>query len=108
MAVSVKGISTDEMMKSLSDDAKIILGGYFGYGIAGTTTLVFGMKESRPTARAQAALDQLVKAGALNRRDLQDGAMEYTQQVNCSEFGRWFGRNKSKGKWSTTEPIGGI
>lgn len=68
------GISSELLMKSLSDDAKVLLGGYFGiFGMPGKSTLTFGMKKSRPTKRAQVALDELVKAGALSRRDSETG-----------------------------------
>jgi hypothetical protein len=101
-----EGISSDLLMKSLSDDAKCILGGCFGVlGIPGKSKLTFGMKESRPTARAQSALDELVSAKAVSRSDLQGGSVEYLVQINCSDFGRWIRRNKSKGNWPITEPI---
>lgn len=100
------GINTVEMLKTLSDDAKILLGGCFGIlGIPGKTTLTFGMKESRPTARAKAALDECVLAGALSQRSLTGGGVEYLVQVNCSDFGKWVRRNRSKGKWPMTEPV---
>jgi hypothetical protein len=103
--VDPRGISTKLLMKSLSDDSKIVLGGFFGVlGMPGKSKLAFGMKEVRPTARLQAALDELVEAGALSRVQQGIGA-EYTVQINCSEFGRWAGRNRSKGKWPTTEPV---
>jgi hypothetical protein len=100
------GINTFEMLKTLSDDAKIILGGCFGVmGIPGKSTLTFQMKESRPTARAKAALDDCVRAGALSQRSLVGGGVEYLVQVNCSGFGKWAQRNRSKGKWPMTEPV---
>jgi hypothetical protein len=103
---ATQGISSQALMKSLSDDAKALLGGYFGtLGMPGKSTLKFGMKESRPTKRAQVALDELVEAGALSRRDFETGAVEYLVQINCSDFGKWIGRNRRKGKWSATEPI---
>lgn len=100
-----QGINTAEMLKTLSDDAKILLGGCFGVlGIPGKTTLTFGMKESKPTTRAKAALDECVLAGALSQRSLTGGGVEYLVQVNCSGFGKWVLRNRSKGKWPMTEP----
>lgn len=103
MSVS-QGISSRALMKSLSDDAKVLLGGYFGIlGMPGKSTLKFGMKESRPTKRAQIALDELVKAGALSRRDIETGAVEYLVQINCADFGKWIGRNRHKGEWPATE-----
>lgn len=44
-----------------STDAKIIAGTMFG----AKTSVTFQMRESRPTPRAQAALDELMAAGAL-------------------------------------------
>jgi len=100
------GICTKDLMKSLSDDAKVILGCYFGYlGMPGKSTLGFGMKQSKPTQRAQNALDELVEAGAMTRTGMLGGGVVYTIQVNCSEFARWADRNKRKAKWSVTEPV---
>lgn len=105
MSIS-QGISSQALMKSLSDDAKALLGGYFGIlGMPGKSTLKFGMKESRPTKRAQTALDELVKAGALARSDFEGGAVQYLVQINCADFGKWIGRNRHKGEWPATEPV---
>jgi len=106
MANQNEGISTKLLMKSLSDDAKCILGGVFGVmGIPGKSQLAFGMVESRPTARAQAALDELVTAGAMTRDSSPGGRVEYLVQINCSGFGKWIRRSDSKCKWPMTEPI---
>lgn len=99
------GISSAILMKTLSDDAKIMLGGYFGVlGIPGKSSLQFGMQKSRPTERAQAALDELVESGALTRESLGQG-VKYVVQINCSDFGKWAGRNRKKGKWPATEAV---
>jgi hypothetical protein len=103
-----QGISSKLLMKSLSDDAKCILGGVFGVlGIPGKSQLSFGMQESRPTSRAQSALDELVSAGAMSRTNLPGGRVEYLVQINCSYFGNWIRRSGSKCKWPMTEPIVG-
>lgn len=100
------GISADDLVKSLSNDAKVILGGYFGVlGMPGKSKLVFGMKVVRPTDRAEIALSELVKAGALSRKELPNGGVEYVVQLNCEPFGRWLDRNKAKGKWDATERV---
>lgn len=99
------GVSASSMMKTLSDDAKILLGGVFGVlGIPGKSKLSFGMEKSKPTERAQTALDELVKAGALSR-EVEGRKVEYTVQLNCSEFGKWVRKNQSKGRWPMTEPV---
>lgn len=110
--MSELGISSNLLMKSLSDDAKVLLGGYFGMlGIAGKSSLQFAMRESRPTARAQTALDELVEAGALARERLSGNGVKYIVQINCGDFGKWLAHNLQKGKWSATErittPVGG-
>lgn len=99
------GISSEELMKSLGDDAKSILGCYFALADPGHSTLTFGMKECQPTARARRALNELVNRGALVHKILEGGAIEYTIQINCEDFVRWMSRNHKKGKWPVTEPI---
>lgn len=100
------GINSDVLMKMLSDDAKIMLGGYFGVlGKPYKSSLQFGMQESRPTERAQTALDELVVAGALTRERLGQSGVKYVVQINCGDFGRWAARNRQKGEWPATEPI---
>ncbi|HLH95036.1 MAG TPA: hypothetical protein VKW08_07950 [Xanthobacteraceae bacterium] len=101
------GISSDLLMKSLSDDAKVVLGALFGrLGIPGQSQLTYQMVRSRPTVRMQQALDELVKSGALTRNPFNaSGGVTYTVQINCTDFAKWFGRNMGKGKWKTDEPI---
>lgn len=62
---------------SLSDDAKGIAACIWGLGNAEKTILSFGMQEVRPTARGQAALDELVAAGLLYREPKPGGGVSY-------------------------------
>ena len=90
-----RGIASELLLETLSDDAKCVLGGCFGMlGIPGRSTLTYQMGESRPTRRMQAALDELVEAGALNREIINDrGGATYTVQLNCSDFAKWMRRH---------------
>ncbi len=102
------GISSDGLMKTLSDDAKTVLGCCYGvFATPGRSRIAFGMKKSRPTARVQAALDELAEAGAVARVPDPEGGVEYVVQIDCSDFGRWARRNRSKTKFPLTEPVDG-
>lgn len=53
----------------LSDDAKALFGAIFGMSKIGSDALTFHMNDSRPTARAQAALG-LVEQGRITNTGL--------------------------------------
>lgn len=74
----------------LTDDAKVVLGSYCGMMIVGGT-LSFGLVESRPTARGQAALDSCVKAGYLVRSEPEEGGVTYTVAADTLRFRKWIG-----------------
>jgi hypothetical protein len=100
------GISSDDLMKALSDDAKVVLGCCFGpLSVPGRSTFGFGMKKSRPTARVQVAFDELVAAGAVKRTDDGEGGVDYVVQIACDDFARWAKRNQAKAKFPLTEPV---
>ncbi len=54
----------------VSDDAKAVGSAWFSLMRPGRGDLTFRMGESRPTARAQAALDELLSAGLIERVSL--------------------------------------
>lgn len=94
------------LLQTLSDDAKAVLGGHFGaLGMPDETTLEMTMRKSRPTERMARALEELTSAGALARRDLPEGGIEYTLKIEPAVFGKWLRRNKSVGRWRTMEPV---
>lgn len=92
-----------EEMLPVSDDAKAIMGGVFGLGM---TDLSFKMAESKPTARTKAALDELVKAGAIVCESINAaGGVRYKPRIPADPYGKWFRRNMAKGKFPLAEPI---
>ena len=92
------------MMDGVSDDAKFLGSSLFGMMEPMVGKLTFHMKESRPTARTQAALDelvakQLVSMSALN----QFGGVVYSPRLR---FPRpTAAQSKRAGKWPVTEKI---
>lgn len=71
----------------LSVDAKILLATMFGVGC---TSVTFGMKESRPTKRAQAALDEMVEKGALSVADSNGyGGKTYKPLIHTLPYFSW-------------------
>ena len=78
-------------MTALSDDAKQVAGGLFSMG--SKTRVTFGMVESRPTARCQAGLDEMVAAGIITRTGLPGGGVEYVGSPACREFFGWMMRH---------------
>lgn len=104
--MDTRGIASELLMETLSDDAKVILGTFFGpLGIPGRSKLTYRMKEVRPTHRAQKALDELVHAGAMKSNAIQAGGVEYVVQINCTDFGQWVGRNPKKANWAFNKTI---
>jgi hypothetical protein len=93
--------SGSERGVSISDDAKGLAACLWGTGIAEKTILSFGMQEVRPTARAQAALDELVAAGLLYHEPKPGGGMSYGP---CGDM-RAYRRFSKLGNFLLTEKI---
>lgn len=75
---------TLDRMNELSKDAWAVLGAWFGIGRG--CTLTFRMDKSRPTARAQKALDEIVKAGIIKSEPFNKyGGVTY---IPIQEFDR--------------------
>jgi hypothetical protein len=73
-------------MESLSDDARAVLGAWFGMAHFRKFSLDFGMVKYKPSDRAQAGLDELVNAGFIERSDLNKfGGVQY---ILLREFNR--------------------
>lgn len=94
----------------LSFDAKFLAGALFAMMEPGVGTLTFGMRESKPTARTQAALDELVaKNAAMVRPFNKFGGVVYTplrtfRRPTAPEekrAGPWVVIEKIKGRDST-------
>lgn len=86
----------------LSDDAKVILGGWFGLGL---TEVSFAMAEGRPTARTQAAIDECVKAGVLWRDPFKEKGFRLKPRHDCEPYGRWLKRNRNLADWPLMESM---
>jgi len=56
---------SEREIADLSADALFLAGSLFNMMAPGVGTVTFHMRESRPTARTQAALDELVAAEAV-------------------------------------------
>lgn len=96
-------------MSELSNDAKTIAGAWWGLPIGEKTVVTFHMIENRPTARAQAALDELVAAGFLWRETFnRHGGVSYRPLgPSMRKFGRWIAKHKDDDSvhFAVTEPI---
>lgn len=88
----------------ISADALFLAGSLFNMMEPGIGSLTFRMQESRPTARTQAALDELVAVGAVNAKPFNDiGGVVYTPM---RRFDRTTKKQaKAAGKWPIVEPI---
>ena len=98
--------------EALSYEAKAVGGAWFGAMRPNSTShLNFGMIERRPTAVAQAALDELEAAGLIERISInRPPAITYRP---TAEFGPllYWAFNKPKGEWPDiplVEPIPGV
>jgi hypothetical protein len=85
--------------RELSDDAKAVLGSWFGMmNVDGD--LHFAMQKVRPTDRAKAALDELVSAGWLGYSPAQGGGHTYILMRSASRWMRWLQARAKKGDQS--------
>lgn len=76
-------------MSDLSDDARAVAAAWFGMSQPGQGHLRFAMVQSKPSARAQAGLDELLAAGIISREDERSGAVTYRPLVSCHEHQVW-------------------
>jgi hypothetical protein len=91
-------VAPEVNLAALSDDAKAILGAHFGLMITpGKGRLTFQTPWNR-TARAIAALDELVREGVLSVVDGEEGrwARTYRALVNCGPAFHWCSKNRDK------------
>lgn len=93
-------------LKLLSPDAMFLGSSLFSMMTPGDGKLTFGMRESRPTARTQAALDEMVKAKVVSVEPFNDlGGLTYRPLVSFRRPSQSLARRV--GKWPITEPIAG-
>lgn len=97
-------------MDDLSFDAKVLAGAWFGMGMK--TTITLHLVESQPTARTQAAIDELTSKGVMGVEPFNDlGGLVYRPLVDCSEASRWLRgivmdeSRSDQAKWPLYEPI---
>jgi hypothetical protein len=76
-------------MDDLGFDAKVLAGAWFGMGMRTSVTL--HLRESRPTARTQAAMDELVSRGVMSAEPFNEfGGLVLKPLVDCRDASRWF------------------
>ena len=95
----------NKMGENLSMDAKGLLGSVWGMRM-GNPDLTFQMVKSRPSARCQAALDELVSAGAVGKTLLPkraDGTHGVSYKANWP--GDDFRRYAKHADFALAEPI---
>lgn len=98
------------MLDALSDDAKAVAGGWFGLMNPGGGELTFALVQNKPTARAQAALAELVAAGVISVEQFNRfGGLVYRPLFDCRTALYWLGRNENNpaAKWPLVEPVTG-
>lgn len=76
-------------LEGLGFEARGVCAAWFGMMRAGEGRLRFGMKELKPSAKAQACLDEIVAAGVARREEDADGAVAYVPLVDCSPLMQW-------------------
>lgn len=91
-----------EINERLSDDAKVLFGGWFGLGL---TEVSFAMREGRPTKRAQAAIDELVKAKIVFREPYKERGFRLKPLVPAEPYAKWLRRNSAKAEFALMEDI---
>ena len=90
----------------LSDDAKAVAGGWFGFMRPGAGRVTCHMRETKPTARAQAAIDELVAAGIVKVSKFNRyGGLVYEPLKDCTEYRRWLAKHPESGKFDMMEPV---
>ena len=101
-------------LDTLSDDAKALAGVWFGLmKVDGMGTLTLHLIENKPTARTQAALDELLAAKVISVEPFNKaGGLVYRPLVNCHPAYQWQGRLFLEGKgdhinWVLMEPVNG-
>lgn len=78
----------EPILETLSDDAKSVAAAFFP---TLDSKVTFHMETSGPSARSQAALDELCAAGVATKEthDRRTGAATYRPAVDCTELCNW-------------------
>ena len=96
--------------ESLSFDAKCVLGAWFGMG--GKTVVTHHLRDSEPTPRCKAALDELVSKKILSREPFnQFGGLVYKPLVEgIAAYMKWLwdNRDDERAKFPLMQPITGV
>lgn len=103
-------------MDALSFDAKVLAGAWFGLGMRTSVTLQ--LRESRPAARTQKAIDELVDGGVVSAEPFNDfGGLVFKPLMDCRDASRWLHgilgtpgggadpEQTERAKWTLHEPI---
>lgn len=102
-----EGMDMAYVFLRLDDETKAVCAAWFGMMLPGHGRLVFGMKERKPSTRAQAALDKLGAEGIVRREDGKNGEVAYVPVIDCSPLVDWFANvhGEERFKFSLTEKI---
>lgn len=79
-----------EMIAELDDETRAVCAAWFSILEPDYGSLSFGMKDIRPTARAQVALDRLQEKAIIKRVDHEDGSVYYIPLIDCYSAQEWF------------------
>lgn len=109
-AFDERGICDETVKEVLSEDALVVAAAWFSMAGPGGSTLTFQMRESRPTARSQAALDELVDAELIEVQPFNRyGGVEYRNKFNFHSVTKEIIRevlfNKDRESFPLTEPM---
>lgn len=92
---------------NLTIDAKIVMAVLFGLSMRSTVT--YHMRESKPSPRAQAALDLLVEKGYLHTEPANNaGAVLYKPKVDTVGFFMWLNDWEKLGRSPADEYLRGF
>jgi hypothetical protein len=96
--------------ESLSFDAKCVLGAWFGMG--GKTVVTLHLREAKPSPRARAGLDELVKKGVLSKEPFNQFGGEVYKPIieGVSSYMKWLWDNKDdpRASFPLMQPIHGV
>lgn len=91
-----------KIQPDLSDDAKVIYGAWFGMGL---TEVSFALREGKPTARTQGAIDELVAAGVAFREPFKEIGFRLKPCHDAKPYQKWLRANMTKADFPLMDDI---
>lgn len=95
-------------LKPLSKRARAIAMAWFSHITPGKGDVTLHLRENKPTAETQAALDELLTAGVISVEPFNSyGGLVYRPLVNCRPAFLWFSQNADDPdlKFQIMEPV---